>query len=269
MEIVGIALAMLLAGSIAGTLAGLLGVGGGIVLVPMLEVAFTALGVDESVRIHMAVATSLATIIPTSISSARAHHMRRAIDFDVIRFWSPFIFGGAIAGVVISSFISGQALAGVFALVGLAAAIKMIFRSADRPVTANVTRGIAGASLPVAIGAVSTLMGIGGGLISVPALSLMSKPVHVAIGTSALIGLFIAVPSAIGYAISGWGNAMLPIGSIGYVNLVGFAVIVPMTILFAPIGAKIAHSISQQHLSGIFGLFLFLAVIRMGFRAIG
>lgn len=269
MDIIGIALAMLLAGSIAGTLAGLLGVGGGVVLVPMLEVAFTAVGVDESVRIHMAVATSLATIIPTSISSARAHQTRRAIDFDVIRFWSPFIFVGAIAGVVISTFVSGQALAGVFALVGLAAAIKMIFRPVDRPVAANVTRGIAGASLPVGIGAISTLMGIGGGLISVPALSLMSKPVHVAIGTSSLIGLFIAVPSAIGYAISGWGHPLLPDGSIGYVSLVGFAIIVPMTILFAPVGAKIAHSISQKHLSAVFGLFLCLAVIRMGFRAIG
>ena len=126
MEMLSLIIAMLLSGALGGVIAGLLGVGGGIVIVPVLEAALSIQGVDASVRMHIAVATSLATIIPTSISSARAHHRKQSIDINVVRYWSPFILIGAVAGTVIAAFVSGQVLSGVFAFVAFSVAMKML-----------------------------------------------------------------------------------------------------------------------------------------------
>lgn len=267
MDIASLVVAMLLTGAVGGILAGLLGVGGGIVIVPMIEAALAFNGIDESIRMHVAVATSLATIIPTSIASTRAHQRRHAIDFGLIRYWSPFIVVGAIGGIFIAANVGGPVLALIFAVVALIAGIKMILPLDDKILAADVPRGPVGATIPLGIGAVSTLMGIGGGTLSVPAMTLSSKPIHLAVGTSALFGLVIALPSTIGYIVTGWGHANLPIGSLGYVNLPGFALIAPATVLFAPLGAKIAHSLSHRALSLLFGLFLLAIAIRMGLRA--
>ena len=266
MEMASLIVAMLLTGAVGGALAGLLGVGGGIVIVPMLEAALSFVGVDASIRMHVAVATSLATIIPTSISSARAHYLRQSIDFELIRYWSPLIVVGAVAGIIIAANVGGSVLSAVFATVALSAAIKMMLPLDNRILAADVPRGLPGSAIPIGIGAVSTLMGIGGGTLSVPAMTLSSKPIHLAVGTSALVGLVIAVPSTIGYVVTGWGNPALPFGSLGYVNLLGFALIAPTTVLFAPLGAKIAHELSQRSLSLFFGLFLLAISIRMGLR---
>jgi uncharacterized membrane protein YfcA len=268
MEMASLVIAMLLTGAAGGILAGLLGVGGGLVIVPMLEAALAIVGVDASIRMHVAVATSLATIIPTSISSARAHHRRHAIDPELIRYWSPYIVAGAIAGIVIAANVGGWVLAAVFATVAFAAAIKMVLPLDDKSLATQVPRGLIGPVIPIGIGAVSTLMGIGGGTMSVPAMTLSGKPIHVAVGTSALFGLVIAVPSTLGYVVAGWGHAELPFGSLGYVNLLGFALIAPATVLFAPLGAKIAHALSRRSLSLLFGLFLSAIAIRMTLRAL-
>jgi uncharacterized membrane protein YfcA len=268
MEVASLVIAMLLTGAVGGVLAGLLGVGGGIVIVPMLEAALEFVGVDASIRMHVAVATSLATIIPTSISSARAHYRRDAIDFDLIRYWSPYIVIGAVAGIVIAANVGGRVLAAIFAVVAFSAAVKMMLPIDSKVLAADVPRGLTGPGIPIGIGAVSTLMGIGGGTMSVPAMTLSSKPIHVAVGTSALFGLVIAVPSTIGYVVAGWGDTRLPFGSLGYVSLMGFALIAPATVLFAPLGAKLAHALSHRSLSVLFGLFLFAIAIRMGFRAL-
>ncbi len=246
----------------------MLGVGGGIVIVPALEIALQAVGVDAQVRMHIAVGTSLATIIPTSISSAAAHYRRASIDFAVVRFWSPWIFLGAIAGAVIAAQVSGRALYAVFAIVATLVAINMLRPAQEKTIWNEVPRSAAGASIPAGIGVVSTLMGIGGGSMSVPAMTLMSRPVHKAVGTSALLGLVIAVPAAVGYVIAGWRNELLPSWSLGYVSLVGFALIAPTTVLFAPVGARIAHALSRRRLSRLFGLFLFVVAIRMGLKAL-
>lgn len=267
MELLSLILVMLLAGAVAGVLAGLLGVGGGIVIVPALEAALQILGVDAAVRMHVAVATSLATIIPTSISSAGAHYRRESIDFGVVRFWSPFILAGAIAGTIIASQVSGQVLSAVFAIVALAVAINMMRPSQEKTLCEEVPRGFIGASIPTGIGTISTLMGIGGGSMSVPAMTLMSKPIHLAVGTSALLGLVIAVPATVGYIVAGWNVTALPVGNIGYVSLIGFAVITPATVLFAPIGARLAHALSRRKLSLAFGVFLLIVAIRMGLKA--
>jgi len=267
MEIASLVVAMLLTGAVGGILAGLLGIGGGIVIVPMLEAALAFVGVDPSVRMHIAVATSLATIIPTSISSARAHHRRNAIDFAIIRYWSPWIVVGAVIGIVIAANVGAEFLAAVFAIVALAVAIKMALPFDDKNLSNDVPRGLFGPAIPVGIGTVSTLMGIGGGTLSVTAMTLSNKPIHLAVGTASLFGLVIALPATLGYIISGWDNALLPAASLGYVNLLGFAVISPATVLFAPLGAKIAHALSRRQLSILFGLFLFIVAVRMGLRA--
>lgn len=268
MELLSLIAAMLLAGAVAGVLAGLLGVGGGIVMVPALEAALGYLGVDAAVRMHIAVATSLATIIPTSISSAAAHYRRHSIDIAVVRYWSPFMLIGAVAGTIIAARVGGQVLAGVFAVVAFAVAVNMMRPSQEKTICNDVPRGLIGSAIPAGIGTISTLMGIGGGSMSVPAMTLMSKPVHLAVGTSALLGLVIAVPATVGYVLAGQGNELLPEWSLGYVSLVGFAIFAPATVILAPVGAKLAHALSRRHLSRLFGLFLLIVAIRMGLKAL-
>jgi uncharacterized membrane protein YfcA len=261
-------LAMLGTGIVGGILAGLLGVGGGIVIVPVLETVLGLLGVPVEIRMHVAVATSLAVIIPTSISSARAHAGRDSVDFELVKRWAPFILFGAISGIMIASHVNGVVLSAVFGIVALLVAVKMAMPLDDVTLTSSVPRGIATGIIPAAVGTVSTMMGIGGGTLSVPALTLMNTPIHRAVGTSALFGLLISIPGAIGFAISGWSNELLPAGSVGFVNLIGFAVIAPATVIAAPLGAKIAHALSRRNLSLLFGLFLLLVSARMIYRAL-
>lgn len=258
---------MLLTGAASGVIAGLLGVGGGIVIVPMMEVALTIVGVEPSVRMHVAVATSLAVIVPTSISSAMAHHRKQSVDWPVVRSWSVFIFLGALAGILISTYVSGRFLAGTFAIAAALLAINMIGRFAERRLGDELPSGVRIDFLPLGIGTLSTLMGIGGGSMTVPALTMYGKPIHVAVGTSAMLGLVIALPATAGYIFTGLHNPFLPDASFGYVSLIGFALIAPASVAFAPLGARIAHAISRKRLSMVFGFFLLAASIRMGSQA--
>jgi len=267
MEVMSLVIAMALTGAAGGVIAGLLGVGGGIVIVPVLEIVLGIIGVDESVRMHIAVGTSLATIIPTSISSARAHRRKDAISMDLVRYWAPYIVVGTIIGTLVAGRVTSQVLYIVFGVVALVVAIKMILPLDDRVIGRDVPRGFFGPAVPGGIGLISAMMGIGGGTMSVPIMTLCNKPIHTAVGTSALFGVFIAIPGTIGFIYAGWGNELLPIASLGYVNLVGFALIIPTTIAFAPLGAKLAHALPRRHLSLLFGLFLFLVAVRMGLRA--
>ena len=267
-EIVILALAMLATGVAGGVIAGLLGVGGGIVVVPMLEWALELVGVPTAFRMHIAVGTSLAVIIPTAISSARAHHRRGAVDIELAKRWAVFIFAGAALGVFIASRVGGPVLTGVFAIVALLVAIKMVLPLDDRVLLKEVPRGGAAGAVPVVIGAISTMMGIGGGSLSVPSLTLMGEPIHKAVGTSALFGLLIAVPGAIGFIVAGWTQDNLPIGSLGFVSLIGFALIAPTTVFAAPLGARLAHAMSRRSLTLLFGLFLLAAAARMIFQTL-
>ncbi len=267
-ELAILAIAMLATGIAGGVIAGLLGVGGGIVIVPVLEFVLELLGVSADIRMHVAVATSLAVIVPTSISSARAHHLRGAVDIDLAKRWAPFIVVGAAIGIVIASRVGGPVLTGVFGAVALLVAIKMVLPLDQRTLAAEVPRGPATALIPTTIGTISTMMGIGGGSMTVPVLTLMSEPIHKAVGTSALFGLVIAIPGAIGFVYAGWGNELLPAGSLGFVNMIGFAFIAPATVLAAPLGARLAHALSRRHLSLLFGLFLLLISVRMIWQTI-
>jgi uncharacterized membrane protein YfcA len=259
--------AMLATGCVAGVTAGLFGIGGGIVIVPVLEFALSLLGVDPAIRMHVAVATSLATIIPTSISSARAHHLRQSVDINIVKRWSFFVLTGALLGAWIAAQVHSRVLAMIFATLALLIALKMIFFPESRNLTQDVPRGPLIMSIPTAIGTLSSMMGIGGGTFSVMTLTLFNQPIHRAIGTAALLGLVISLPGTIGFIISGWNDVRVPPGSLGYVSLIGFALIAPTTVICAPIGARIAHSFSAKRLSMSFGVFLVIVAARLFYKS--
>ncbi len=261
--------AMLATGLVAGVLAGLFGIGGGVVIVPVLETALGFVGVDPAIRMHVAVGTSLATIIPTSISSARAHHRRNAVDVGLVRRWAVFVLAGALLGAWIAAQVHSRVLAVIFATLALLVAAKMLLFPDSRNLTSEVPRGPLVPLIPTSIGCFSSMMGIGGGTFSVMTLTLFNEPIHRAVGTAALFGLVISVPGTLGFVAAGWGHPGLPPGSLGFISLIGFACIAPATVLAAPLGARIAHGISAERLNQLFGLFLVVASARLFFRALG
>lgn len=267
-ELLPLAALMLATGALGGVLAGLLGVGGGIVIVPVLDTALGFAAVDPAIRMHVAVATSLATIVPTSISSSRAHHRKGAVDFALLRCWAAPIFAGSILGTLLAARVDSSVLAAVFGVIALLVALKMLAPLERVTLADDIPRGVLASLLPGIIGVLSSMMGIGGGTLSVPVLTLLNQAIHRAVGTAALFGLLISLPAAATYVVAGWDDPRLPPGSIGYVNLIGFALIASVTVLTAPIGAKIAHGLSKRHLSLLFGGFLLLVSCRMIFRAV-
>lgn len=265
-SLIPFAFVLLATGGCAGILAGLLGVGGGIVIVPVLYLLFPVVGVDDSVRMHLAVGTSLSTIIPTSIMSARAHFKKGGLDPVLLRSLAPGIVLGVLAGTILGSRADGLVLTAIFAIIALFVSFHMALSREgwflwDTLPEGQRIRGPIGA----VIGAFSVVMGIGGGTLSVPILSMFNVPIRRAVGTASAIGLIIAVPGSIGFIVSGLGKADLPAFSLGYANLLGFALIVPATMYAAPIGARIAHTINPAMLRKAFALFLFLTSIRMSY----
>jgi uncharacterized membrane protein YfcA len=268
-DMLTLAAMMLLTGAAGGVIAGMLGVGGGIVIVPVLDLVLSALGVEADVRMHVTVATSLATIIPTAISSSRAHEAKGAVDHAQLRRWGVAIFLGAIAGVILASRVSGDVLSAVFGGVALLVAIKMLLPLEGKHIAEAIPGGAAGQVIPFSIGGISSMMGIGGGTLSVPVMTLFNFPIHRAVGTAALFGLLISAPATVAFIVAGWNVEGLPPGSLGYVNLIGFAIIAPVSYLTAPWGARIAHALSKRKLSLMFGLFLTVVAVRMLIRAFG
>ena len=258
-----LALALIATGVVAGLLAGLLGVGGGIVIVPILYNVFSAIGVAEEVRMHLAVGTSLATIIPTSIRSLRSHARKGAVDWDLLKAWGPGLCVGVILGSVLAGFVDGKLLAGVFATVALIVALNMAFGRKDWRISDEPPRGPVRDAMTGAIGAVSAMMGIGGGTLGVPIMTLLGYSVQRAVATSSGLGLIISIPGAIGFMIAGLGDDQLPPASVGYVSLLGFILITPMTVLAAPLGVRWAHALPQKRLAQAFAFFLAVTALRM------
>jgi uncharacterized membrane protein YfcA len=261
--------ALAAAGISGGLLAGLLGVGGGIIIVPALDFALEAAGIDRQVAMHVAVATSMATIVPTSVSSMRSHARRGSVDFVVVRRWGPAIVAGSFGGALAASHLDGKVLAAVFGTVALLSALKMLLPLDRIMLRSSLPTGFVGAVIPTAIGAISAMMGIGGGTMSVPVMTLCGEPVHKAVGTAAALGLWIATPATIGYLLARVSAAeALPPLTIGYVSLLGFALIAPLSWFVAPLGARLAHSLDRRKLSAAFGVFLLAVAARMLFRAL-
>jgi uncharacterized protein len=248
-------LILLSMGALAGFLAGLLGIGGGLVIVPVLALVFAGQGVEPSVIMHLAIGTSLATIVITSLSSIRAHHRRGAVDWPVFARITPGIILGGLLGSGLAALLPSDVLRTAFALFMLLVAVRMAFDLAPAPhrqLPGRLGMGFAG----TLIGTVSTLMGIGGGTLSVPFLTWCNVTMRRAVATSAAIGLPIAVTGTSVYMTTGWGQAALPPLSLGYINLPAFVGIVVASILFAPLGARLAHAVPERQLKRFFAVFL-------------
>lgn len=254
-------------GLVAGFAAGLLGVGGGIVTVPVLEYSLRFAQVPEEYRMHVAVATSLAAIIPTSISSTRAHHARGAVDWDLARRWALPMLLSAFAGSLLASHASMAVLAGVFGVVALLVAARMLLPLDHVAFAARLPAGVGGAALAAAIGSISAVMGIGGGTLAVPTLTLCGHPIHRAVGTAAFFGLLISVPGSLGYLLAGRVPG-LPWHTVGFVSLIGLLLIAPGAMLAATWGARAAHALSKWRLAQAFGAFLLVVGARMLYRAL-
>lgn len=252
------------AGVAGGVLAGLLGVGGGIVIVPALYFALGLTGMDPALTMQVAVGTSLATIVFTSLSSASGHYRKGAIDLSLLRMWGPAILVGVVIGGVLGGVLSGMIMVAVFCVTALVVSLDMILR---RPSTDTVPRSFSRpvwAGLGVLAGAISAMMGIGGGTVCVPILNVLGYDIRKAVGTSAAIGFIIGLPGAVVYMITGWGQVGVPPFSVGYVNFLAAVVIIPLTTVFARVGVRLAHAIPPRALRLSFGVFLLLTALRMG-----
>ncbi len=263
-----LAIALLSTGVIAGLLAGLLGVGGGIVIVPVLYHVFTLLGIDETLKMHIAVGTSLATIVPTSIASSIAHYKKGNIDKNLVSQLIPGVLVGVIVGTYSSGLISSGALTIIFAVIALMVSGNMILGSKSFQISDRLPSRHGTTLIATCIGSLSALMGIGGGTLSVPILNAFKVPMHKAVGTGAALGILISIPGSAGFIYNGLGAENLPPLSIGYLNLIGFALITPTTMKMAPIGAEIGHKIDQNLLKKLFAVFLGLTSLKMFYALI-
>lgn len=250
-------------GAVAGILSGLLGVGGGIVVVPVLFWVFDWIGLPAGLGMQLAVATSLVTVAVTAYSSARAHHKHGSIDTGILRLWAPFMAVGALAGGAFAGILSGRALLALFGTIALLVAWNMA-----RPKTrifAPALPSIRGAQPVMAggVGLVSAMMGIGSGTLGVPLLTAFSVPVHRAVGTAAALGLVIGMPASLAMIFAGWGVDGRPPASLGYVNLVAVGLILPLSVVCAPLGARLAHALEPVWIKRAFAIFLLVTAIRM------
>ena len=261
--LIQLALGLIVTGAASGLLAGLLGVGGGIVIVPVLFLVLEVLAFPPETAMHMAVATSLATIVPTSLSSMRAHDKRGSLDWELFRRWAVFLALGAGLGGLLSRFLEAEALKAIFGAVALLVAVNMASPKKLKLGDSLPGSRLAQRALAGVIGLFSALMGIGGGTLSVPVLTAFSFPIHRAVGTASAFGLVIAAPAVLGFVWSGWGVEGRPPLSLGYVNLAAAAIIFPCTVLTAPFGAKLAHSLNAGRLKIAFALFLAVTAVRM------
>jgi uncharacterized membrane protein YfcA len=263
--------ALLVVGGIAGLTSGMFGIGGGAVMVPALFYAFSKLGVPQDIVMHCAIATSAAVIILNASRSTRAHHSRGAVDMSLVwpaqKWWQSYGLwiglGSFIAAIWIAPKLSSAFLTQIFATIALLVALQFIFGRPSFVLRETVPRGPAPMIAGGSVGVLSSLMGIGGGSLSVPLLSLCGVPIHRAIGTAAAFGLFIAVPATLGFILSGLGVPDRPLGSLGYVNGLGFALITVAAWPMVPLGAKLAHKMDAVVLRRVFGVCLVLVAINM------
>jgi len=248
---------LLLLGCGTGFLAGLLGIGGGMLMVPFLTLILSHRGVDAGLAVKMAIATSMATILFTSLSSVRAHHKRGAVRWDIVRAMAPgIVAGGLFAGAGVFALLKGRWLALFFAsFVGFSAT--QMLRGRKPAATRQMPGAAAQAAAGGGMGFVSGLVGAGGGFISVPFMTWCNVAIHNAVATSAALGFPIALANTAGYVVGGWSlPASLP-GAFGYLYLPALGIIASISVLFAPLGARAAHAMPMGQLRKIFALLLY------------
>ena len=261
-ELAALIVALLAAGFATGLLAGLLGIGGGGILVPVLYEVFGSLGVDEVVRMHLAVGTSLAVIVPTSLRSFAGHRARGAVDMDLVRSMALSVVAGVMLGAILARHANEAVLKGTWVAAATLVSLKLFLGRQDwrlgDVIPGQPFRAIYGAF----VGLLSTLMSIGGGVFITALMTFYGHTIQRAIATSSAFGPIIAIPGALGFIWAGWHAAGLPPGSLGYVSLLGALLIIPTSVLAAPLGVRLAHGISRRKLELAFATFLALVGVR-------
>jgi len=246
-------------------MAGLLGIGGGAILVPILYELFRYLGVEPSILMHLSVGTSLAVILPTSIQSARKHDARGVLDRDLVKAMAlPLIIGVGI-GTIITDAVDGSVLKMVYIGVCTFIAAKLIAGEGAWQLGNKLPEGAIGKAIGGLIGVLSTLIGVGGGAMMTSYLTIYGRNIHSAVATSAGMGPIIALPATLGYVWAGWNVPNMPLGSIGYVSLMGALIVAPLSVITAPLGVATAHGISRRSLELAFATFLTIVAFRFYF----
>ncbi|MDP3076244.1 sulfite exporter TauE/SafE family protein [Bradyrhizobium sp.] len=265
-ELAQLALLLVAVGALSGFLAGLFGIGGGAILVPVFYECFRLAGVPLEVRMPLCIGTSLAIIIPTSISSFRAHYLRGAVDMKILRQWWLPIVIGVIAGGITARYAPERLFKIVFVMVAWSAATRLLLARESWKFGEDFPRGPLMKLYGFVVGLLSTLMGVGGGLFLNLLMTFYGRPIHQAVATSSALAVLISIPGAIGYVYAGWPAAMrypeivalqLPF-AVGYVSLIGAVLVIPTGLLTAPLGVRAAHAMSKRTLEVAFGCYLFI-----------
>jgi uncharacterized membrane protein YfcA len=265
-ELIELALLLVAVGALAGFLAGVFGIGGGAVLVPVFYECFRLAGVPLEVRMPLCVGTSLAVIIPTSISSFRAHYLRGAVDMDILKIWWLPIVTGVLAGSITARYAPERLFKYVFVLVAWSAAARLLLARENWKFGDDMPKGLLMRLYGFLVGILATLMGVGGGLFSNLLMTFYSRPIHQAVATSSALAVLISIPGALGYVYAGWPAAarfpavaalQMPL-ALGYVSLIGAVLVMPSSLLAAPLGVRAAHAMSKRRLEMAFGLYLFI-----------
>lgn len=245
-------------------LAGLLGVGGGIIIVPILYHLLTGFEVDASLAMPLAVGTSLSTIVFTSLVSARKHYAKGGVDMQLVRSWWPALLLGVVLGSLLPNVLDGVLVKQVFGVMLILVAVHMLLGSFySLQLTEQLPGRFLSQVLAMLIGGFSALLGIGGGTLVVPTLSSFGVVIHRAVSTAALFGVLISIPATLVYIVNGWNVPGLPDFSSGYVNWLAFVILVPMTMAFAPLGVKLAYRLNVAQLKRAFAVFLCVVGIKM------
>ncbi|MDB1124059.1 sulfite exporter TauE/SafE family protein [Vibrio algarum] len=262
-QVLPVIFALLATGVVAGLLAGLLGVGGGIVIVPVLFYLFQLFDVSPISAMLIATATSLATIVPTSVSSIKAHHQNGNVDWHLLKWLAPFIVIGVVTGSLLATRVGGPWLTALFGVIATLSALNMLLRAKAAPMAQALPSKAGQSVIGGTIGCLSAMVGIGGGTLTVPTLSAFNYPTHKAVGTAAAVGLLIALPGVLTMLLVGATPSDAPFGNYGLVNWLGFLFIVPLTVYFSPIGASLGKKLDSVLLKKIFAVVLAFTGIRM------
>ncbi len=253
----------LLAGGIAmGLISGMLGIGGGGVLVPVLYEIFGALGVDAEVRIHLSIGTALLVMVPTTIRSFYAHKTRGSVDVKIIYSMAVPVVVGVLIGILVARYSNQTALKLIWVICATIMSARLFLARDSWSLGKDVPLGVGLKIYGTFVGVISTLMSIGGGVFISSMMTLYGRSIHQAVGTSSGFGPLIAIPGAIGFIWAGYGATGLPPGSLGYVSLIGAAIVIPASVTAAPYGARMAHGISKRKLELFFATFLALIAVR-------
>ena len=269
-QLIELAVLLVATGALAGFLAGIFGIGGGAVLVPVLYECFRLAGVPVDALMPLCIGTSLAIIIPTSIRSWQAHHKRGSVDMEILKKWALPVLIGVIAGSVIARYAPERLFKYVFVGVAWSAAARLLLGKENWRLGDEMPQGFFMRAYGFFIGLLSTLMGIGGGLFSNLLMTFYGRPIHQAIGTSAGLAVLISIPGALGYIYAGWPSAsrfpdvaalQLPF-AVGYISLIGALLVMPTSLLIAPLGARVAHLLTKRKLEVAFGIYLLVVSSR-------